>query len=80
MASVTAQSSTIADRKRAETPRKLDQLAPALVVITLVAIVLSVLGERAGAPDTAVLSLNVISYHSRWILRRQERAREPAPA
>ena len=62
MASVTAQSSTIADRKRAETPRKLDQLAPALVVITLVAIVLSVLGERAGAPDTAVLSLNVISY------------------
>ncbi len=62
MASVTAQSSTIADRKRAETPRKLDQLAPALVVITLVAIVLSVLGERAGAPETAVLSLNVISY------------------
>ena len=62
MASVTAQSSTIADRKRAETPRKLDQLAPALVVITLLAIVLSVLGERAGAPETAVLSLNVISY------------------
>ena len=62
MASVTAQSSTIADRKRAETPRKLDQLAPALVVITLVAIVLSVLGERAGAPESAVLSLNVISY------------------
>ena len=62
MASVTAQSSTIADQKRAEPPRQLDQLAPALVAITFVAIVLSVLGERAGLPSDAVLSLNVISY------------------
>ncbi len=37
-------------------------LAPRLVLVTLLAIVLSLLGERANFPDTALLSLNIISY------------------
>jgi Cd2+/Zn2+-exporting ATPase len=37
-------------------------LEPRLVVVTLVAVVLSLMAERAGAPIWVVLALNVISY------------------
>jgi Zn2+/Cd2+-exporting ATPase len=36
--------------------------APRLVVITVLAIVLSVISERLGAPDWLVLVLNIMSY------------------
>ncbi|MCY4018781.1 MAG: heavy metal translocating P-type ATPase [Chloroflexi bacterium] len=37
-------------------------MAPALVVVTLAAIALSMLGERTGAPEAAVMALNIVSY------------------
>ena len=37
-------------------------LAPRLVALTLAAIILSLLGERAGAPYEVVMALNILSY------------------
>ncbi len=37
-------------------------LAPRLVLVTLAAIALSLLGERAGAPADLVMALNILSY------------------
>src|SRR5262245_14282975 len=37
-------------------------LEPRLVVITLAAILLSLLAERAGMPDWVILALNIVSY------------------
>ena len=42
--------------------RKLDKLAPALVLVTLLAIALSMIGERTGAPEAALMSLNIVAY------------------
>ena len=47
-------------------------LAPRLVLVTLLAIVLSLLGERANIPETALLSLNIISYAAGGFFRRQD--------
>ncbi len=42
--------------------RQLGKLAPALVVITLLAIALGILGERLSAPAEALMALNILSY------------------
>lgn len=49
---------------RADRPamRDLERFAPALVLLTLAAIALSVASERAGAPDAIVMTLNILSY------------------
>lgn len=62
MASVTAPTSLAPSREDRPSTRKLEKMAPALVVITLVAIALSMLGERSGAPEALVMSLNIVSY------------------
>lgn len=62
MASVTAQSYLASPREERPSTRKLEKMAPALVVVTLVAIALSLLAERTGAPEAAVMSLNIVSY------------------
>ncbi|MCY4070432.1 MAG: heavy metal translocating P-type ATPase [Chloroflexi bacterium] len=62
MASVTAPSSLAPAREERPSSRKLEKMAPALVLVTLVAIALSMLGERSGAPEAAVMSLNIVSY------------------
>lgn len=62
MASVTAPSSLVPPPTERASSRKLEKMAPALVVVTLAAIALSILGERSGAPAAAVMSLNIVSY------------------
>ncbi len=62
MASVTAPSSLAPSREERPSTRKLDKMAPALVLVTLAAIALSMLGEQTGAPEAAVMSLNILSY------------------
>ncbi len=62
MASVTAPSSLAPAREERPSTRKLEKMAPALVLVTLAAIALSMLGERSGAPEAAVMSLNIVSY------------------
>ncbi|MCY4538473.1 MAG: heavy metal translocating P-type ATPase, partial [Chloroflexi bacterium] len=62
MASVTARSSLALSQEERPSARKLEKMAPALVVVTLAAIALSMISERLGAPEAAVMSLNILSY------------------
>ena len=62
MASLIAPSPLAPGREERAPTRKLEKMAPALVLVTLVAIALSMLGERSGAPEAAVMALNVLSY------------------
>lgn len=62
MASVSAPSSLAPPREERPSTGKLEKMAPALVVVTLAAIALSMLGERTGAPEAAVMALNIVSY------------------
>ena len=62
MATVTAPSSLASPREERPSTRKLEKMAPALVVVTLAAIALSMISERLGAPEAAVMSLNILSY------------------
>lgn len=62
MASVIAPSSAAHAREERQSTQKLEKVAPALVVVTLVAIALSILGERSAAPESAIMALNILSY------------------
>ena len=59
---VNTRSTLQADSSAVPEWRTQDWLAPRLVAITLIAIILSFLGERIGAPYLALLTLNIISY------------------
>ena len=48
-------------------------LAPRLVFLTLVAIALSVLAERAGSNATLILAVNAVAYAAGGFLWRQDR-------